>query len=482
MLNNDINFIRNIANEIVTRKRSVDFYSSNMFLPDPDYILRREGKDVSVYKELLCDPHVWACVQSRKSGVLSMEWEINRGRDKTEQSKVIENIFKSLDMYTIISSILNAPLFGFQPLEIIWQKKGDLVIPVDIKAKPQEWFCFDDDNKLKFRTKENYYGEDLPLNKFLCPQSNPSYQNPYGERALSRVLWPVSFKRGGMRFWVKFLEKYGMPFLVGKYPRGLANEEIEKMADILDSMVQDAISVIPNDSQIEVMEARNASSGEAYEKLIDKMNAEISKAILGQTLTTEIGFRGSYAASNTHMNVRKDIIDADKKLVERTLNQLIQWIYEINFNSSDIPTFKMYEEEDVDLELSQRDKILSEAGVRFTKEYFKKAYGLDDEDFEIQQEPPKKNPTVFRAFNQTENNFSDQEAINHFMTSFSNDELQVQAENILGPIFQIIGNCTSYDEMRKKLSESGFNTDETEEILQKIIFVSEIWGKLNGNY
>ena len=45
------------------------------------------------------------------------------------------------------------------------------------------------------------------------------------------------------------------------------------------------------------------------------MNSEISKAVLGQTLTTEIGSTGSYAAANTHMAVRQDIIDADKNLL-----------------------------------------------------------------------------------------------------------------------------------------------------------------------
>ena len=71
--------------------------------------------------------------------------------------------------------------------------------------------------------------------------------------------------------------------------------------------------------------------GKLVEKLIDKMNSEISKAILGQTPTTEIGSTGSYAAANTHMAVRQDIIDSDKKLVESVINQLIRWIYEINF-------------------------------------------------------------------------------------------------------------------------------------------------------
>ena len=89
-----------ISEEIATRKRSLNYYSLAMsYLPDPDIVLKKQGKDMKVYKELLCDSHVFACVQSRKAGVLSLEWEINRGLDKDETAeKVIETI-KKLDIY-----------------------------------------------------------------------------------------------------------------------------------------------------------------------------------------------------------------------------------------------------------------------------------------------------------------------------------------------------------------------------------------------
>src|SRR5574344_1918028 len=346
---------KEISEEIATRKRSINFYSLGTYLPDPDIVLRKQGKDVKVYKELLCDSHVFACVQSRKSGVMSLEWEIKNGDIKDESTEKLEELFKKLDIYKFINDILDATLFGFQPIEIIWGKVDNLVLPIDLKAKPSEWFCF-------------------------------GYENPFGERILSRVFWPVTFKKGGLKFWVIFTEKYGMPHLIGKHPRGATKEETDNLADLLEDMVQDAIAVIPDDSSVEIQEANKSSSAEIFEKLIDKMNAEISKAILGQTLTTEIGSTGSYAASNTHFQVRQDIVDSDKKLVEKTVNQLIRWIYEINFSNQDVPVFEMYQEEDVDLTLSQRDKTLSETGVKFSKEYFIKNYGLEDEDFEIRED------------------------------------------------------------------------------------------------
>lgn len=472
------NIKKGIKDEIATRKRSLNFYSLGMSLPDPDPVLRKQGKDVRIYKELLCDSHVFACVQSRKAGVLSLEWQI-AGDDKNKER--LEGLIKKLDIHRLISDIVDATLFGFQPLEIIWDKIDSLILPKEIKAKPPEWFCFDDDNKLRFKTKENFEGEELPDKKFLCPQSNPSYENPYGERTLSRVFWPITFKKGGMKFWVVFTEKYGMPFLLGKHPRGTSKEDTDNLADLLEAMVQDAIAVIPDDSSVEIQEATKNSSAEIFEKLIDKMNAEVSKAILGQTLTTEIGSTGSYAASNTHFAVRKDIIDSDKKLVEKTINQLIAWIYELNFGNAEVPQFELYEEEDVDLTLSQRDKILADSGVKFTKEYFTKTYGFDDEDIEVESiSKPKPQEKSFKQF--AEANIDGQAEIDELLDTFDVDILNRQSKVLFGDFLSNFNDCKDFDEFSNNLNDKKINIKNFEEELAKALFLCEVWGRIDAEY
>ena len=470
---------KKLSEEIATRKRSINFYSLGTYLPDPDIVLKKQGKDIRIYKELLCDPHVFACVQSRKSGTLSLEWDLNRGSDKDKNAELIINLLKKLDIRKLMNDILDAVLFGFAPIEIMWGKVGNYILPLELKAKPPEWFCFDDENQLKFRTKEHYWGEELPPRKFLCPQSNPSYENPYGERVLSRVFWSVTFKKGGLKFWVVFTEKYGMPHLIGKHPRGATKEETDNLADLLEQMVQDAIAVIPDDSSVEIQEANKSSSAAIYEQLIDKMNAEISKAILGQTLTTEIGSNGSYAASNTHMGIRQDIIDSDKKLVEQTINQLIQWIYEINFSNAEIPVFELYQEEDVDLTLAQRDKILFDSGVKFTKEYFIKTYGFDEDDIEIKEDIL---PTAMSQYSQfaEEPVIKGQKQIDDLFKFLSEVELNKQTQKMLSPLISLLESCEDYEEAYELLTDKNLHTKQLEQSIQKAMFLCELQGRSDG--
>lgn len=475
-----------LTEEIATRKGAIDFYSLGMYLPNPDPVLKKQGKDITVYNELLVDAHLGGCVTSRKSGVLSLEWSIDRGKAKSRQAKLIEDVFKNLDIEQIISEILNAPLFGYQVMEVIWENVGNYILPKAIVGKPQEWFVFGEDNELRLRTKANYNGEPVAEKKFLVVQHEATYKNPYGFPILSRCFWPITFKRGGIKFWVIFSEKYGMPFLVGKHPRGTAQSETDKLADMLEAMVQDAIAVIPDDSSVEIIESANkGASADIYAKLLEFCKSEVSIAILGQNLTTEIK-GGSYAAAQSHMQVRKDIINADKKLVEKTFNKLIKWIAELNFNSSDLPVFSMWEEEDVDKDLAERDEKLTasleKSGLRLSKRYYQKSYGLEDEDIEASNQQSAASQQQF-AERVSDNPFPDQQALDNAIDSISPEQLQAQMEGVLKPIIDLIQEGNNYDEVMEKLIETypDMDTKAIEKMLARAIFVSELWGRLNAD-
>jgi phage gp29-like protein len=380
-----------LAQMIATRQNSAEFYAALMsFLPDPDPVLAKNGRDIKVYKELMLDPHVYSCLEQRKAKVLSMEWELNLGESSGNGVAIIEQLFRNenFNLTGIIETMLDAVAFGFQPMEIIWKNKNGYILPGKIEDKPAEWFIFDQENQPRFKSKEKpVEGEELPPKKFLFAQNKPSYNNPYGEKVLSRCFWPVTFKKTSEKWWISFLEKYGMVWAIGKLPRNLmgdGSQEQNKLLDLLDALVNDAVGIIPDDSSVDFKEAsgKDASAG-MFRERAEYSNTEISKAILTQTLTTEIGDKGSYAASATHADMLTHLALKDKRIIEREINRLIRWIYELNFSEAVPPKFTMYLPEDVDKQLAERDKILKEIGVNFNKSYFVKNYNMGKEEFEI---------------------------------------------------------------------------------------------------
>ncbi len=453
-----------------TTKTASGFLSVIERLPNPDVVLRYAGKNISVLRTLENHYQVGACIESRKAGTLSFDYSLNEKSCNKERLSFYQEIFNNIDIYKLIEDILDTPLYGYNPIEINWEKAGNYIIPISLIAKPQEWFYFNSDGDFFFkdRTQDGKRQIDLNSVKFLLPRYRASYLNPYGKALLSRCFWNVAFIQGGMEFWVRFAEKYAMPYIFGKYNRSMTNAEKDQFLQALVNMVQDAAAVIPSDGSVEIMQAGTSANSDIYSKLITKCENNISKAILGQTLSTDIGSSGSYAASKSHMEIRSDIVESDKKLVENTINHFIRMINFINFNDNNFPVWNFKDSEDLGLEKAQRDNQIALLGVEFSEEYILRTYGYQKGDIKI---IPKQN-----------NNDSNFEAHNdeNFQEQIINP---VQLSNPISPqlnkIIDFFDKTRDSDEALEKLEKlyPKLNFEELEEILTKIIFISELKGR-----
>lgn len=303
------------------------------YLPNPDKIINQNGNNFDVLRELRNDPHLWACIQSRKSGSMIYDYEINSNHITENIQTEIENLINFIDKESLYSDILDAIFFGFQPIEIVWNDKynsNGLLYPKRFDALPQEHFVIDKNGDIFIKDNIHFGGKiKLPKHKILNIRHEYNYSNIYGTPLLSKCYWSVKFKNGGLKLWVAFMEKYGMPLIMGKVRRGASDAESQKLLDELSSMSEDAVIITPSDVEINLHEASRSSSADLYNDMIKYCNSEISKVILSQTLTTEIN-TGSYAASQTHNDIRKDVLKKDIRLIEKTINQIINIFLEVN--------------------------------------------------------------------------------------------------------------------------------------------------------
>lgn len=375
--------------EIATRMAALDFSVMGQWLPNPDPLLKQLGRDIKVYRDLTRDSHVGACIRRRKSAVKAMEWGLDRGQARSRVNKAVADALAALDLQRIFGQALDAVLYGYCPMEIDWRPGPGGIVPVDVQAKPPEWFTFDAEARLRFKTKaQPLYGEELPPAKFLLPRQDPTYQNPYGFADLALCYWPVIFKKGGLRFWLTFAEKYGGAFAVGKLPRGAEEAERVKMLSSLEALVQDAVATIPDDGSVELIEAAGkTASADLYERLALHCRGEISIVLTGtnQSVEKDAGKASAYAG----LDVAADLRDGDAAIVAAAVNQLIGWMVEINWPGAEPPVFSFWDQEAQDDLQARRDKSNYDAGARFTNAYWMRAYGYQEGDLaEPAVEPP----------------------------------------------------------------------------------------------
>lgn len=451
------------------------FSGFNGWLPNPDPVLRKMGRQISVYRELMRDPLVGSLVRRRKAAVARLDWKLSGDEVADNVFELVESWLVSMDVYRLIKDVLNAPMFGYQPLELIWQQ-GSQWLPSEIIAKPQEWFGFDSDGLLVY-TQNGINQEPLPPYKFVCPTHEADYLNPYGLGDLGLVFWLVTFKRGGLKFWVQFTEKYGAPWLIGKEPRSNTQADTDKLLDALEALIGNAVGTIPNDSSVEIHEASGkASSVEAYDKLIRYCGSEINIALLGQDQTT--AQETNHASATAGLEVADDIRDSDKRIVESTFNQLIAWVVELNFGDVACPTFELFEnEESGTQERAQRDKTLADSGVKFTAQYWKRTYGLEDGDIDENTDTMPSEKTLDFAEQDTQ----DAGLILDTLGPDS-DGLNQQSQDLTAAFVKDLQRGETADNMLDRLAENFPNMDDTalQNELARLIFLAGLVGRVEA--
>ena len=394
-----------LTEEIASRQAAWDWTGFMGLLPDPDPILRKLGNGAEILEGLTADGHLCSVIQSRKLGTLKKEfnWEPGTiGEDKpTRQAKLLSarlaEDLERVDLYNLLSGILDAPLYGMTPIEISWAPGNDRLRITNLEAKPSRWFGYNDKNEPRFVSMHNQWdGQELPFGKFVMARHFPTYDNPFGLRLLSRCFWPVVFKKGGIKFWVTLAEKWGMPFLIGQYRPGAPKAEQQDMLSKLIGMVRDACAVIPQGGTVQVLESgKGSGSAEIHSGLKAAMDAEMSKVIMGQTLTAEVSDKGgSRAQGQVHEDILEDFRQGDQTLVKIVMEE-IAWVYgQVNAPGVPSPKFNWFEEDEPQTEMAERDKTLQETGVKFRKSYYMRTYRLQEDDFDLAEEkPPADKPT-----------------------------------------------------------------------------------------
>lgn len=480
---------RRLTDEIASRGNTVwGFGSFFGMLPNPDPILKAAGMDIRAYRDMRSDPVVGSAIRRRKSAVKALERGFNEGDTDTPVCEFLKDMMATWDMDAIIGGLLDAPLYGYQPAELMWTKDSGRFTVSNIVAKPPEWFHFDTDNQLRFRGKNGPSEGILPPDyKFICPAQDATYDNPYGFPDLSMCFWPGMFKKHGWRFWMTFVEKYGTPWVVAKHATGQNASPINELMGKLEVMVQDAIAVIPDDSSVEILEpGGKGASSDIYQSMITMARAEITIALLGQNQTTEA--ETNKASAQAGLEVTDDIRDGDAAIVTGAINQVLQWAAQLNFGDVPVPVWNLWEQESIDDTQAKRDQTLSQTRGFFTEQYYQREYGLQPGDINPQammpssswgQMPLTGQPslTFAEAAARADSDVRDKldEALSSVSDTLMSDDVMAP---LLAPVFEAMRNGATPTDLMGQLASiyPQMNGDELVERLAKVRFLAKVLG------
>jgi phage gp29-like protein len=289
-----------------------------------------EQGDAAAYLDLAerIEEHYWhyrAVLATRKLSVAQLPVTVEAASDAPIDVAAADLVRELIDgdaFDQTVFDILDGLGKGFSATEIVWDTSGGEWRIDRLIWRDPRWFAFDpaDGTTLLLRTEAAPQGEPLAPNKWIVHRPKTKSGIPIRAGLARPAAWAYLFQSFGWKDWLSFVETYGQPLRLGKYGAGASPEEKRTLLNAVRNVAADAGAIIPATMDLEFVTAGSQASGDTFDQLIERLDLNVSKLVLGQTTTTD-AVSGGHAVSQEHRLVQEDIERADARQLAATLRR-----------------------------------------------------------------------------------------------------------------------------------------------------------------
>nr|DAF04796.1 MAG TPA: portal [Caudoviricetes sp.] len=378
---------------------------------------------------ILADLTVTQCDVSRKSVTEKKEIQIVCDDEK------IKDEFKKIFNPDVVSQILETYLYGLNVFEVNYKEKEGLVYPRLVQRDFRQ-FKFNDVGEFTFNASGSE--QSIPPLKVIYALNRANFRKVYGDGLLKKLYFPVKMKNASLKFWFRFLEKFGSPWAIAK-----TSYEPDEMAAEVQAMLSGDSAVIDTDEEITLVQP---TSNVDFTRLPAYLDNQISKAILGANLTSDVK-EGSYAAAKTHNEIREDLAANDAKILIFVMNKVISFFKEINGYNGELYA-KLFDEDAPNTERAARDKTLYDMGFTPTKKYITSVYNIELDDNEQAQEKDRNLKANKANLTALKGSLKALDRLDK-----ATDEMDIEDGEIEAVLNKLIASSETYEEAFDKLYE-----------------------------
>ena len=338
------------------REDSVRDYPSAGLTPSRLAAVLREADDGSLSSSMQLfeemeekDAHLFSVANTRRLALSGLQWHVVSAADvidgvdrapADEAAAFCRDVLAGLDTFDEALQHLSLAVGrNIAMAEIVWDIAGSELRPVDMVPVDFARIVFDELDHPRILTEDEPLEGIAPApNKFVIHTPHNVSGHPQRGGLLRVTAMVYLAKNLALKDWMIFTEVFGMPVRIARYAPNATAEEKRELLKMLESLGSNAAGIFSQAVELQMIEANRGTSGPPYQNLIEFLNREMSKAWLGQTLTTDIaGQRGSLAASRTHELVRQDLLADDIRKEGRTIRRdLLTPMTRLRFGS-DVP-------------------------------------------------------------------------------------------------------------------------------------------------
>lgn len=342
------------------------------------------------------DSHLCSVLQTRKLAVLGLDRLVmpystgtdEQGRRSQELADFVEHALdRIVNLDSALFNLMDAIGKGFSVCEINWVKQDNQILVDSLDwIHPKKITFVDSFEPRLVSDNEPFKGVPFPPWKTLywCYRARSGWDTRAG--LLRTVALLFLLKNYSLKDWASFNEVFGMPLRLGKYDPAASESDRQALYDAVRNLGSDAAAIVSKATEIEFIEAgaRLAGNTNPYQVFLDYCNREMSKVVLGQTLSSDTSPGSGTLAGSAHAQVRQDLLEADGvALADVITKQLILPLIGFNFGwdvaKTICPYFKFSIKSQDDLHtLSSIYKNLLDAGVPISLNHINEKFDLPE--------------------------------------------------------------------------------------------------------
>jgi phage gp29-like protein len=292
------------------------------------------GRAMQLYEEMEeKDAHLYAVANKRRLALTGLDWdvvsaaEVFDGVDRARADAAAvhcRGVLRRMECFDEVLQHLSLAVGRNIALaELVWEVAGGELTLADIVPVDFSRVIFDELDRPRVLTRDSpMEGVALPPDKFIVhtPHSVSGHASRGGLLRVTAMAFLA--KNLALKDWMVFAEVFGMPVRIARYEPSVSAEEKRELLRMLESLGSNATGIFSRAVELQFIEAGQGKAPPPYEKLVDFLNREMSKAWLGQTLTTETpGLGGTFGATRIHEEVRKDLRADDIRKEGHTLRR-----------------------------------------------------------------------------------------------------------------------------------------------------------------
>ena len=319
------------------------------------------------------DSEIPGAMGSLTSAVLQEPIQVHTADDSDQaqrQAEVLRMVLNRLDSDSLVEDLLKGHYYGMRAHELVWggvEVEGQSYqAPTTYERLPMHWLHArkerrSDDYTTLYVGNRPYY--DYPRGSVLLFTSDklPSYTDldfcEFG-RGLAAARFGI-FDWFNIEDWAGYNEAFGTPAVVGKLLEGWNGDDKELLETAVMNLTSDARAVITDNGKIEFLSPD--SGGEMSYDSLRKVAARARSAIIkSESLTDNMGERGSFAAMKTTNGIRLDVARRLAHRCARLLNRhVVQPLCDLNWGRCLVRVgFKIKQVEDLTRQI-RIDKALA---------------------------------------------------------------------------------------------------------------------------